>query len=73
MTLQDRIRRTLKNYPQTAAELSERFGVSEPVMRATLAKMIWPNGKQRPYGDIRCNKAGQYLPGDPTPLMEVPE
>jgi hypothetical protein len=57
----------------TAGELAKHLGVLECHMRATLARMVWPNGKRMPYGDITCDKQGRYLIGDPSPLMEVPE
>lgn len=72
-TLPDRAYRALRHRPMTADALAQHLGVSESIMRACLAHMVWPNGKQRPYGTVTCNRAGEYLLGDPSPLMTVPE
>lgn len=71
-TLQERAYRALGHRPLTADALAEHLGVSVPNMRACLAHMVWPNGKRPPYGRITCNRDGEYLHGDPWPLMQVP-
>lgn len=73
VTLEERAHRSLRNRPQTADALAGHLGVSVFLMRATLAHMVWPHGKARPYGPVTCNRRGEYLLGDPGPLMMVPE
>lgn len=70
-TLQQRVLATLHHQPQTAEDLAVRMGVTLPVMKSELAHIMWPNGKAKPYGPITCNKKGEYLLGDPTPLTKV--
>lgn len=73
MTLEERARRSLRHRPLTADALARHLGVSVFLMRATLAHMVWPNGKQKPYGDVTCNRQGEFLIGAPDALMNVPQ
>ena len=73
MTLEARAHRALRHRPMTADELAKHLGVLTPHLRATLAHMVWPNGKSKPYGLVTCNRQGEYVLGDPDPLMKVPQ
>ena len=70
-TLEERAYRALAHRPLTADALAVHLGVSVCFMRATLAHMVWPNGKARPYGRITCDRQGEFRHGDPDALMKV--